>query len=164
MQNDLETIISSFNDTRKEYLGRIKSLRDAARRNEELARSKHKKARMLQDKMPTYKDFIQKVFTPAAEALGCHLDIAGPFGIFTRYRLVFINNNPDGKDYTVTVQHTNDEEGNWDILYETGETEPRFAPDSIGAWNGGNRKTAPLPDNTEELVELIKRHESQPFR
>ena len=78
------------------------------------------------------------------------------FGLNNRSFIELIDNVTGEKMMLVVLPgHTDSNEVY--IKYETGEASERYAVGSLGAINGMNNLTAPLPDTAEEIFEIMKK-------
>lgn len=103
--------------------------------------------------------WYEGVVVPFAEAIAKRLEIPyevyGPFGICAKTTVYFFPGN--GRDitrdetYSITIQPKDKE-----LYYETGETVNRYQRGSIGYMNGMNNVIAPLPDDMESIVALLR--------
>ena len=102
---------------------------------------------------------IKPLAAALSEATGMYWKVSGPCGICCR---VYIDlcEDPDKpilfqsrKEIILQPDFTDD---SLVLLYETGETTDRFAKDSVGALNGMNNVTKPLPNSVDEILKLMR--------
>lgn len=107
--------------------------------------------------------WVGGIVDPLAQELaartGLCYEIYGPFGLRCETSIYLredmskrITEQETRSIYLVPVH---DEDGNYVIHYETGETKDGYQKGSIGYLNGMHRKTAPLPDTIEEIEALL---------
>ena len=102
---------------------------------------------------------IKPLAAALAEATGLYWKVTGPCGICCRVHIDLCK-DPDKpvlfqnrKEIILQPDFTDDA---LTIMYETGETTDRFAKDSVGALNGMNNVTKPLPNSVDEILKLMR--------
>lgn len=103
--------------------------------------------------------WYEGMVVPFAEAIAKRLEIPykiyGPFGMCAKTTVYFFPGN--GRDitkdetYSITIQPEGKE-----LYYETGEKVNRYHRNTIGDMNGMNNVTAPLPDDMESIIALLR--------
>lgn len=101
---------------------------------------------------PLVKEIVEK------ESSFKSFDIRGPFGLRSYVFIVFSENEEvsehyDENEYYLSIVPKDLDTGK--LNYETGETINKFSNGSLGEINGMNNVTKPLPENIEEIIELI---------
>ena len=102
---------------------------------------------------------IKPLAAALAEATGLYWKVTGPCGICCRVHIDLCE-DPDKpvlfqshKEIVLQPDFTDD---GLAIMYETGETTERFAKDTVGALNGMNNVTKPLPNSVDEIFGLMR--------
>lgn len=90
---------------------------------------------------------------------GWGYSVFGPFGLCARTSVYFFPGvGPDllkDENYGLTLQ-PNFDDGKFSLLYETGETRNEYMKGSIGELNGMNNATAPLPDDLDAIIGILR--------
>lgn len=102
---------------------------------------------------------IKPLAAALAETTGLYWKVTGPCGICCRVHIDLCE-DPDKpilfqSRKEIVLQPDFTDEG-LAILYETGETTDRFAKDTVGALNGMNNVTKPLPNSVDEILKLMR--------
>lgn len=100
--------------------------------------------------------WVSMLVEPLAAALkeycgGDEVKVYGPFGLRAYTSIYVCKGNRIG-GITLT---TTDAARGWRLRYDTGEKTGAYESESIGALNGFDNKTAPLPDEISEIAALL---------
>ena len=87
-------------------------------------------------------------------SLGCKISAYGPFGLASE-SCVFVEKGDDLIGSLRIVFGPDTDDGKSTFAYRTYETTGAYAPDSIGALNGFNYKSLPLPAENDRCVDLV---------
>lgn len=125
------------------------------------------------NKLESTGGWIEHVLRPLSDRIskrlgGMPYEIYGPFGLGCETSVYFFASGKIGdicKDetYGITVHpQSRDGFGTWEerfyLTYNTGETCNNYQPGTIGYLNGFNNVEAPLPDDLDEIMEIVKRN------
>lgn len=151
------TIIEPFNSKIKAQTARAAKLLYEANVLEAKAKKKRERYSQIMKAKKGPKELIELIAKAVGEHIGCNASVGGPCGIFCRYSVSFNGKEPYNRDqrYHLTVQAEYDEQEGCQLFYETGHSLTNYPTDSIGAFNGGNIETKPLPDTIEALADII---------
>ena len=108
---------------------------------------------------------------PLAEAISKAIEmpyeIYGPHGLSCETSIFFFVNGKVGAitkeptlELTVYPEYCNNEAApdGFCFFYDTGESVERFKPGTIGYINGFNKVTKPLPNELEDVIQLMRRN------
>lgn len=157
--NIKETIINPTGSRWASQQARIDEYNRMAVYHSVQAKRWEQKAKKAAKKSRDVVALLDAIAAPVARLLGCSALVSGPFGLFDRYSILFAGKESYNRDawYRLTVQVDFDIKNGISIRYETKDVEIRFPAGSIGALNGGNLKTLPLPDTAEAIADLLTR-------
>lgn len=102
---------------------------------------------------------IRPLAADLGEMTGLKAEVSGPYGL--RAECVIYLNKDGGKGerkFIVLTPHFY-HAGNYieiEFFYDTGETEERYEPNTLGDYNGFNNISAKLPDTLEEIAALLR--------
>lgn len=109
-------------------------------------------------------DWVRDVMHPLAQEIAMKLnqfyDVKGPFGIRAEVS-IYIIEDPDMSiidqgQWSITITPHFNNDGDMEFYYDTGEVKEDFAPGTVGSMNGMNNVEAPLPENIDEIIKLLK--------
>ena len=131
------------------------------KRNKLIAEHKYKEANDV--KSPWW---FTEVIHPLAEEFklktGMHCEVVGPCGICCKVDIYLYNdpktNKWDQEHWHLTIEPDFYENELW-FRYETGELVNEYAPNTIGAINGMNNVTKPMPPGIDAILSLFKKRE-----
>lgn len=130
---------------------------------------RHKRAlQKLQERGGWWNCCLIPLADKLSEILNMPYKIYGPFGLGAETSIYFF---PDGKcgdivksdTYGITLHPAyKDGEGScaerFYLTYNTGERTNTYPEGTIGYWNGFNNVEAPLPDDIDKVVEIVKKN------
>lgn len=164
-------LIQSFHEDFRQKLDAYNKtcceLKEKATRYEEKASELMAKAQKCRGKMASIKppsgDWVAGVVEPLAKEIGNRLNLEskvyGPQGLGCRVHMVFGSKEAEDEGiaprWWFTLQPAF-QEGSFELFYESDEETDRYPQGSLGALNGLNKVTKPLPDDIDQIIELIK--------
>lgn len=140
---------------------------EEASRYEEKASKLMEKARKCRIKLASMKcpvgDWVADVIEPLAKEIGNRLNLEsnvyGPQGLGCRVLMVFGSKEDEEEGIAPRLWFTLQpafQENSFELFYESDEETDRYPQGSLGALNGLNKVTKPLPDDIDQIIELIK--------
>lgn len=114
------------------------------------------KERMNKVKRPHWTDALFTIKSDMERISGMEYKASGNtlgIGCGTYINLVGV----DGDKMYLCIVPKHNEADEMVLEYETGETASHYQPGTIGAINGLNNVTAPLPDTAEEIFAIMKK-------
>ena len=107
-------------------------------------------------KYPSWTDILLSIRDDMERVSGMKFKASGHvFGLNCRTYIELSDDS--GNSYNLIVLPKNEFSDEFYLAYETGERTNRYPAGSLGAINGMNNLTAPLPDTAEELFEIMKK-------
>lgn len=90
---------------------------------------------------------------------GLKSDVSGPFGLRAEIH-VYLNHDGDkGKRRIICITPMFNRQGDTSLLrlyYDTGDRTEKYAPNTLGDFNGMNNISKPLPDTIEEIYAAMQ--------
>ena len=160
----LEEIVDSYVKATNVYYEKRQRYEDTIARYE---------AKLKKLKSPSW---VRNILVPLAKELKDRLglkayEIYGPFGTECATSIYLSNYGKDGnieitkaETWSITVRlqwghnETYTQTTGFEITYRTGETTNRYAPGTVGYYNGLNDIYAPLPNTIDEILKLLEHH------
>lgn len=145
----MQEIYGEYEKKRAEY-------KEKCERLERLIEKHTESLKKLEMKCPGWYEGVLVPFSEAiAKRLEMPYEVYGPFGMCAKTTVYFFPGN--GRDitrdetYSITIQPEGKE-----LYYETGEKVNRYQRNTIGDMNGMNNVTAPVPDDMESIITLLR--------
>ena len=153
----------------RDYQHADQEFRTKRERLEKLIQSHRRSLAKLERNSPGwYKDVVVPLADTISRAIEMPYEIYGPLGLSCHTSIYFFVNGSVGSitenptlgltvypDFRYTNESTSFKE--FVLLYDTGERTRNYADYTIGELNDGNVVKAPLPDDLEEIVALLRR-------
>ena len=133
-------------------------------RLQSLIRAHHIALEKLERSAPGwYNGTVVPLAESISKAIGMPYDIYGPFGLNSTTSVYFFLKGKVGDittDATLSITVHPDFSGDeYRLTYDTGKIINDYPPGSLGYYNGMNNEQAPLPDDLESIVALLRREE-----
>lgn len=105
-----------------------------------------------------FDEVVVPLFNKLADRAGMSCRIMGPSGLAARCTLVMYKDNCKSwhdQERWYLIVRPSIEENSISFEYETGEVKEDYPVDSIGAMNGMNRVTKPLPETLDGILSVL---------